>query len=132
VNAAETIRAAAAVPVDRVSLTLDRTELDELVTVLDELQWLQEEVTRLGADLEQARAREFRPTNGHWYVEDGTYSCIGEIADLDTARVRVALHRALPDACKAVVALHGRQSAHDLVSAALNAAARHYAQEPAS
>ena len=46
-NAAEAIRAAAAIPVDRVTLTLDRSDLDELVASLDELDWLQGEVKRL-------------------------------------------------------------------------------------
>ena len=46
-NAAEAIRAAAAIPVDRVTLTLDRSDLDELVASLDELEWLQGEVKRL-------------------------------------------------------------------------------------
>ena len=46
-NAAEAIRAAAAIPVDRVTLTLDRSDLDELVASLDELDWLQGEVKQL-------------------------------------------------------------------------------------
>lgn len=129
-NAAETIRAAAAVPVDAVTLTLDRTDLDEIVAALDELEWLQEEIKTVRAERDYAKRNEFRPANGHWMVEDGSYSCVGEIADLDAARVRVALHRALPDACKAVLALKGRQSAHDLVSAALDAVARQYGVEP--
>lgn len=52
-NATETIRAAAAVPVDRVTLTLDRDDLDELVASLDELEWLQGEVKRLRGERTQ-------------------------------------------------------------------------------
>ena len=127
-NAAEMLRAAAAIPVDRVTLTLDRDDLDELVASLDELDWLQEEIKTVRAERDYAKRNEFRPSNGHWLVEDGSYSCVGEIADLDVARVRVALERALPAACKALLAIKGRHSAHTAVAAVLDAVVRHYGE----
>ena len=125
-NAAETIRAAAAVPVNAVALPLDRAELDELVAALDELDWLREEIKTVRAERDYAKSTALRPANGHWYVENGAYARVGEIADLDTARVRVALQRALPDACKALLEIKGKHSAHDAVSAVLDAVARRY------
>ncbi len=64
----------------------------------------------------------FKPSPGHWYVGDtihGTqWTNVGEIKDLETAKIRVALQRAGNDAAKAIVELQDRAGRNGLAAVA--------------
>lgn len=131
-NAIEAIKRAAELPADDISIRLTRDDLAELVDTLNELEGPRWERNHAA---EQRRIYpEFRPANGHWYVQDGQYTCVGEIADLDTARVRVTLEQASQEAGVSVSKRidRGNWSPADLTSLVLDVIARRYAAEGAS
>lgn len=94
------------------------------------------EIDTLRVELAALKARQWEPAPGHWYVaatEHGrTMTCVGEIADPDQARVRVALQAAHDAACRAIQQAYrtvapNTPSPSALATAVLDAVAREMA-----
>lgn len=119
------LRTLAEMPIQQATLTLSRDECRDLADALDDLESL-----RWERDNRPGVVEPWKPSDGHWLVtNDGTaMSCVGEIADLDIARVRVALEQCAHEAGMAIVKLGSYRSAMAASTAVLDVVARHYAE----